>query len=228
MQRCLSFPPLRFSPFPRLSSRRDLANPVVLLVHLSREIQPVHEVGQPRSRLLSNCHKGSTGVTSSAIDICEEIEIGFQRCTIVPDRSWFRKVTKISSRTEENHATWSRCSPEFVTLVLDIIRDERRMCRSNLKPDSRSFPFFQSWYHYRHYYIALVSVIVELVKFECNGNYASSYFVSCNKSQKIIFICHTKSFIHQHRCESLNWNYLSESRDYQILQIHSENKCMWE
>lgn len=75
MQRCLSFLSPASLPLPRLSSRRDLANPVVLLVHLSREIH--HEVGQLRSRLLGNCHKGSTGLTSSAIDICEEIEIGF-------------------------------------------------------------------------------------------------------------------------------------------------------
>lgn len=69
------FFPLPSSPHPS-TVPRNFADPVVPLC-LSREIQPAHEVGRLHSRLLGNCHKGSTGLTSSAIDICEEMEIGF-------------------------------------------------------------------------------------------------------------------------------------------------------
>lgn len=110
----LPFP--RFSRFPRLSSRRDLANPVVFLVHLSHEIQ--HEVGQLRSRLLGNCHKGSTGLTSSAIDICRGNRNWFLEMHDCVRLGWFRKVMEISGRSSRTER---------------ITRPDLVLCRSSLR-----------------------------------------------------------------------------------------------
>jgi len=58
--------------------------------------------------------------------------------------------------------------------------------------------------------------------FECNGNYASSYFtlysINLRKLFSFVVLIKIKLFIHQHQCEFFNRNYLNENCDYQILQ----------
>lgn len=67
----LSFPP----PHPTFILSKRFRQSCRSSLSLPREIQ--HEVGRLRSRLLGNCHKGSIRLMSSAIDIYDEIEIGF-------------------------------------------------------------------------------------------------------------------------------------------------------
>lgn len=65
-------------PSPSVFPEKPPPTPSFFSVRLSREIQ--HEVGQRSRDRWATCHKGLTGLTSSAIDICGG------------DRNWFLEM----------------------------------------------------------------------------------------------------------------------------------------